>query len=460
MSSSRVSQALALRAIALVVMLVAVLLPWSPSASTPAAADHTPTHDPETRLQIVLNKVIVHDISEPIYESNTELYLVVFLERIDPSCPAYSLDEECRSALAHAYIPPMSMGEGESRTINRVIPQTEDSSVSDGSISTAFGVPVYPGQAYRLIVIGQDQDTVPGQDDFMGRIDRIISGGDGWVAEPHTQRAIMDDSGKGNGGAGYFSLEYEIRRIPLPDLEPVAIKKLDLLGTTDDVMCVDVLNRGAQDAGPFETWLVLDGAIPPLGKQPAGGLPSGQFGELCFNTTLPTTGNHYITALVDEPRGIFEENDTNNRLAVPYNAPQNATGGAPTPTPTPGTQQADLFASGISVKGEQSGGTSGCDPGKNDITVFIKNLGTAPATNFFVKLTAKPEDKDDDDVSVEKPVASLNAGSEQEIHFDDVNLKKGFYDLKAAVDSRKSVPESNQDNNEFKLTVNCQSASL
>jgi hypothetical protein len=447
------------RPIALIAMLVSAVFTWSPSFSTPVAADHTPIHDPVARLQIVINKVIVHDISEPIYESNTELYLLAFLERVDPSCPAYSLDEECLSGLAHVYISPMSLSEGESRDVNRVIPLTEDSSVSDGSISTAFGVPVYRGQRYRLIIIGQDQDTVPGFDDFMGRVDRIISEGDNWIAPPHTQRAIMDDSGKGQGEPGKFSVEYEIRRIPLPDLEPTAIKVLQLAGSPDDVVCMSVLNRGSENAGPFEVWLTVDGAIPPLGKTEAGQLPSGQFGELCVNVKLPETGTYNLSAIVDWPRGTFEENDTNNRFDLRYTAPQNATGGAPTPTPSPGTQQADLFASGISVKGEQSGGTSGCDPGRNDITVFIKNLGGAPATNFIVHLQAKPDDKDDDDVSEEKPVTTLNPGSDQEVHFDDVNLKRGFYDLKATVDSKKSVSESDEDNNEFKLTVNCQSAS-
>ena len=117
------------------------------------------------------------------------------------------------------------------------------------------------------------------------------------------------------------------------------------------------------------------------GRSSSGAVNPG----ICASTSkLPETGTYNLSAIVDWPRGTFEENDTNNRFDLRYTAPPNATRGAPTPTPTPGTHQADLFASGISVKGEQSGGTSGCDPGKNGITVFIKNLGGAPAANFFV----------------------------------------------------------------------------
>jgi len=441
-------------------MLLAVvmaLLPWRHSAAI-VSADHVTTHDPEARLQIVIKRIVLHDISEPFYESTGEVVLVLFLERIDPSCPAYSLDEACRGPLATVQFPQMEMFSGESRDINRVVPLTDDSVVTDGSISTSFGVPVYEGQAYRMIIIGQDEDSVPGFNDFLGRIDRIISGGDGWVAPPNLQRANDDDSGKGQGGPGKFSLEYEIRRIPLPDLEPTDIKILDLPGAPNDTVCVSVLNRGAMDAGPFETWLVLNGAIPPLVKAEAGRLGSGQAGELCMNVTLPTTGSHYLTALVDEPRGIFEENDTNNRYAEPYVPPQNATGGGSSSPPS-GSGPADLFASGLSVKGEQTNGTSGCDPGRNDITVSIKNLGGAAASSFSVNLTARPEGNDDnadDGISLERTVAALNGGASQDVEFNDVRLNRGLYEIEAIVDARKTVSESDENNNEFKLTVNCQ----
>jgi hypothetical protein len=447
---------LARRALSLLAV-VAALQSW-PHSESVVSADHVPTHDPETRLQVVIKRIVLHDISEPFYESEAEVKLSLFFLRVDPSCPAYSLEDACLRDLATVHFPQMDMSEGESRVIERTVPLTEDAVATDGSISTAFGIPVYEGQAYRMVIYGYDEDSVPGFDDFLGRIDRIISGGDGWVAPPNLQRAVDDDSGNAQGGPGKFSLEYEIRRIPLPDLEPTDIKLLDLAGAPNDTVCVSVLNRGAMDAGPFETWLVLDGAIPPLGKAEAGKLDSGQAGELCMNVTLPTTGNHYLTALVDEPRGIFEENDTNNRYAEPYNAPQNATGGGSSSTPPP-SGPADLFLSGLSIKGERTNGASGCDPGRNDITVSIKNLGGTEASNFVVQLTARPEesnDNEDDGISQNKIVATFNAGASQDVEFQDVRLNRGLYEMEAIVDARRSVSESDEDNNEFKLTVNCQ----
>ena len=49
----------------------------------------------------------------------------------------------------------------------------------------------------------------------------------------------MDDSGKGQGGAGKFSVEYEIRRIPLPTWS-LRLSTSCSPPYPDDVVCMTV----------------------------------------------------------------------------------------------------------------------------------------------------------------------------------------------------------------------------
>ena len=49
----------------------------------------------------------------------------------------------------------------------------------------------------------------------------------------------------------------------------------------------------------------------------------------------------------------------------------------------------------------------------------------------------------------------LEAGKEREVRFDDVRLKKGERTLTALVDAKGAVAESNEDNNELKVTARC-----
>ena len=79
-----------------------------------------------------------------------------------------------------------------------------------------------------------------------------------------------------------------------------------------------VQNAGVLDAGPFETVLHVDGVIPPNGRAQAGGLRSPGSGELCVETPLPASGEHRLTAAVDELRGTFEQDESHNRFEQPY----------------------------------------------------------------------------------------------------------------------------------------------
>jgi len=77
--------------------------------------------------------------------------------------------------------------------------------------------------------------------------------------------------------------------------------------------------------------------------------------------------------------------------------------------------------------------------------------GLRTATRFIVRLQVGG----DEDEAKEKSITELGAGKEQEVRFDDMRLKKGRQQLTATVDSKKSVAEADEDNNEEKVTVDC-----
>lgn len=463
----------AVRAIA-ALALVAALLPWTIGPPAPVGADHSPTHDSVARIQILIKRITLHDDSEPWYEWDAEVSIDVVLHKVSAGCSPDSdgsYAQECLTMLAAIDLPAFDLGEDEIKTLNRMIPSSpSDSVVTDGSVTAEFGIPVYAGQTYLLAIRGSDLDFVD-YSDYLGDVFRTMTEQNGWLVGAHNQRAVLDPRPSASGPPGHFSVEYEIRNVPLPDLEPTRIQTLDLPGSTNDLVCMGVLNRGAMDAGPFEAWLVLDGALPPIGKALAGGLGSGQYGDLCVEVNLPTTGQHYLTALVDEPRGIFEENDTNNRFAQPYAAarvagdmePQVGPSGVTQDTRSPGSgpftvvaeplvnQPAgvpNLEVKAIRVKGKEPTGNNDCDPGENDVTVVVKNEGTAAAANLLVRLTVGNQSK-------EKSATNLAADDEVNVRFDDLMLTRGQHKLTATANVPNPVALTMADDGKLEVTVNC-----
>jgi len=105
----------------------------------------------------------------------------------------------------------------------------------------------------------------------------------------------------------------------------------------------------------------------------------------------------------------------------------------------------------IRVKGEEPSGSNDCDPGKNDVTVVVKNQGAAAATGFAVRIL--PDN--DDDETKEKTGLNLDAGKDLEVRFDDLRLNEGDHKLVATADSKNTVGESNEDNNKREVSVKC-----
>jgi subtilase family serine protease len=243
---------------------------------------------------------------------------------------------------------------------------------------------------------------------------------------------------------GAFSVEFQIRRAPLPDLRPVNIKVLDLPGSTNKSVCMAVQNIELGEPGPFELALQIDGAVPPSGRATAGGLPPGDASERCVQVALPTSGQHRLTAVADEPNTVLEYNETNNVYEQTYTATASA--------PAPSRALPDLTVKAIKVNGHAPDGKDVCREGKNDVTVVVKNGATTNAGDFLVRLVV---DDDDGDLRQKGLDDGLEAGAEREVRFDEVRLKKGPRSLAATADPTIGISESDEGNNTLKVTATC-----
>lgn len=261
--------------------------------------------DPVARLQVVLKKVHIYSDRD---WGKGEMDLHTFIERCDPEagCGADSV------GLARSLLT-FSANDGADLAFDRVVPGVADRILSE-TVSEEGGIGVEAGQRYRLIFDMREQDPVI--DDNMGAIIVTLEGEHGWRIGTHEMRSVVDE-----GRAGDYRLEFEIRRMLLPDLEPLSMLVIEG-GSAEDEVCVKVLNRGAREAGPFQVALLVDGALPPIGTVEWFGLGPAQLTDPCIHARLPTSGQYYLTALIDEPRVVFEENEANNRFAQPYIAPR------------------------------------------------------------------------------------------------------------------------------------------
>ena len=119
------------------------------------------------------------------------------------------------------------------------------------------------------------------------------------------------------------------------------------------------------------------------------------------------------------------------------------------PATTPEVGKSDLTVNAIRVNGRVPDGKDDCKDGKTAVAVIVKNAGTADASAFAVRLAV------DGEQVAEQPVTGLEAGQERELRVDDVRLKKGVRTLTAIADAKQTVAETNEDNNERKVTAQC-----
>lgn len=152
--------------------------------------------------------------------------------------------------------------------LNRVFPGDGDQiAIPSGGPGT--GLPVSAGPGYLFSIGGTELDTF--SDDNLGGLDREIHEQDGWGP-----LGTYDERGQLCQLKGFFhhtsdctspaafSVEYEIRRTPLPDLQPTAFRVADELpGDRDDQVCFTVQNNGPLASDPFHVSIGVEGAYPP-----------------------------------------------------------------------------------------------------------------------------------------------------------------------------------------------------
>jgi len=420
--------------------------------------------EPTARLQIVIKQVTIHDDREGALSGQGEMLLHATIwrcnEGIPPPCFAPGFDPEYGprgvemvASLLHKGIagtaePIARMGRisfnastGATVPLDRPVPQAGDL-MWGGNTSEQLGFAVYAGRQYVVQFAIEETDGGFTDREYLGYVLHVVDAEEhGLGLGTHTARSVVDDGPR----AGDYTITYEIRRTPLPDLRPSQITVHDLPGSAKKRVCTGVQNVDLVDAGPFELALRVDGVVPPAGRAVATGMPSGTGRELCVETELPASGQHVLTTTVDDRRQVAEYDETNNVLEQAYQPI------GPTPTPTPRPALADLTVGAIRVNGRVPDGKDDCKDGRNDVAVVVMNGGTANAGAFAVRLQVDGAA----DQTTEEAVPGLEAGQEREVRFDDVRLKKGEREFTATADASKTVDESDEDNNARTVSARC-----
>ncbi len=127
---------------------------------------------------------------------------------------------------------------GETEHVNRAFPET------------GLGFPVLAGRDYEIRIVGREWDDAwcdsigtlcYTPDDYLGELRWVLNEQNGWgPLGSYTERARFS-----NGSRGDFSVEYEIRRAPLPDLRPTDIR---VHADTGDV-CLAAVNAARRPPG-------------------------------------------------------------------------------------------------------------------------------------------------------------------------------------------------------------------
>jgi hypothetical protein len=398
-------------------VIAAAVTPWP---LMPAGAEHQPGHEPIARLQIVLKEVYIFDDNDPGWFMGAGEMSMRF------SIPHGWNTADNRQGYAGDTYSFSASGGNRVQFDRLLVPRRGGESPDEEA--AALGFLVYPGAPYSVYFEMQENDDFTDVD-YMGVYQKWFGEADDWGIGTHKVRSYHTNQQGNPDRAGDYEVTFEIRRAPLPDLDPVSMQITRQASTDPERIC----EVGA--AGHFWVGLLVNGER--WAGNEASGLAPGQHVDLCMVQRLPPSAE--LVAVVDEERAVLEYNETNNRLVQAYTAPA-------TPTPTPGPTQPDLWARGLLV------GSDGCKAGRNDVTVLVKNEGASTTSSFVVRLVI---DDEDDDESHEKTVTALDAGKELEVKFEDVRARRGLREFEATVDARKTIAELNEDNNTFDITFNC-----
>lgn len=277
--------------------------------------------DPAARLQVVIKNIIIHDDRD---WGEGDINIKVQIGRSQGAL------------LVESTLPEFGANSGDTKLVNRIVPAAGDV-MADASIGSAIGFPVYAGETYQLAISGVDKDPI--FDDQLGVLMVDINEQKGWGIGSRTERGtvglgwtwgVFYGEGPGFGrGPAYFSVEYEIRRVPLPDFEP----RIILRDTGDgQFYCVEVRNVGERPSGLFQVAVRTDGTLLRAPTLPA--LAVSATTEHCVLRSELPAGEHLLSFRVDEARQIPEMNESNNLYEWRIPARSTASGLAPGSTPT------------------------------------------------------------------------------------------------------------------------------
>lgn len=334
---------------------------------------------PRARLQVVVKSIRILDDRDV---GDGEFRLVATFERC-PSAPAPCVYEDSENAPGYLQQAPgtASLAKAEKRFdagegtlgLDWVLPQANDPVYNGYDLSEGAGYPVFSGAPYLFRLDLWELDW-GGSLEFMGSVILMLREEDGWGVGTYEVRGLFERGGK------YFVTDYEawieIRRTPLPDLVPTAIRVVEVVGVSGiGKICMSVVNAGWEPAGPSSLTLAVDKADHRIGTVNVGGLGIGETKEGCVIPPLSVdlSGLHGLFAIADEAGAVPELDELNNEFfRVIDRRP------TPTPTATPIPALADLTVSAIRVRGREPDGKDDCKDGKNDIAVVVKN-GERPA---------------------------------------------------------------------------------
>lgn len=305
---------------------------------------------------------------------------------------------------------------------------------ANDAIGVGTGFPVWRDQTYWLALYGRELDSTSGNEDA-GMLLWELSEANGWGLGANTERTLKSAS---YSGAGTAEITYEIRRMPLPDLEPTLLTVGQPQGSgASQEICARVANRGPHAAPGYQVAFRMGTTLLPNGlANRAEGLQAGATTTVCVATQLPqSAGTSTLSVSVDEAHSIAEINEHNNRYES----------GVVTTPPAP--TEADLMVDMVSVWGKEP--LSDCDPGKNTVVVRVKNGGSKASGPFAVRVVLDDDDTDED------TVPGLDAGKTVDVTFNKVRFKKGNHEIQAQADARSAIAESNEINNTKTVTVTC-----
>jgi hypothetical protein len=417
-------------ALALALALAAALLvsPAPAGAEDPEGKNYVP----EARIQIVLNKAYIKNDHDP---GEGEMWFQVRLNCVQVILPCLgrpfiNLDAYEKTFLASS---------GDTVWFNLVLPQSTEYMNPVWGIEVDSGYPLTSYQRYTVGIHMWEKDPFGGWDD-LGDLEIEVKEENGWGIGAYPLWS-----------GDNYQIGLEIRPSPLPDLRVSNIKILDLPGSAKKLVCMGVQNIGVVDAGPFELVLDIvsaDGGAAASANVFAGGLRSGDGGDMCIEAVLPASGEHELRAAANPAGAVREFNHLNNFFRQPYAAPKSSV--SPTATPSPAQALPDLTISAIRVNGHVPDGKDDCKEGRNAVAIVLKNAGAAKA-DFAVRLVVDG----DDDEAKEKSVDGLDAGQEHQVRFDDVRLKQGERTLLAIADPKNAITESKEDDNDRSVTARC-----